>query len=223
MKQKQIKYCDLELKDLNDEKGIVAFYFASFNTKDADGDVIMPTAFEKTFSESKARIKHFRNHNSNEVPGTVIELGTDKKGAYAVSKLALKTAVGKDTYEQYKAGIINEHSFGYQTIKFDKSESGRTLKELKLHEVSSLTHWGMNENTPTLSVKSIEEIQAHMEKLNIMLSSAELSEEKAKGIIAEYDKLSEIILTLKSKPVIEEIIPPAIDWGYLVKNFSVSK
>ncbi|HKZ36392.1 MAG TPA: hypothetical protein VJ184_02000, partial [Chryseolinea sp.] len=60
MKQIGYKYCDIELKDLNEEKGIVAFYFSPFGITDVDNDETISTTFDKTFSESKGRVKHFR-------------------------------------------------------------------------------------------------------------------------------------------------------------------
>lgn len=222
MKQKDIKFCDLELKDMDKEKGVVAFYFSSFNTKDSDGDIIVPGAFNKTFSESKARVKHFRNHQTNEVPGTIIELGTDTKGAFAVSKLALKTVVGLDTYEQYKEGIITEHSFGFEAIKSENlKDGGRTIKEIKLWEVSSLTHWGSNQNTPTMSVKSIDDIQSYMSKLTLLLRDSKISSEKAVEILAQYDLLSREILTLKQANSPAEKTVSPINYEYLVNNFSL--
>lgn len=222
MKQKDTKYCDFELKDIDEVKGIVAFYFSSFNTKDSDNDIIMPGAFSKTFSESKARVKHFRNHNPNEVPGTITELGVDEKGAFAVSKLALKTKVGLDTYEQYKEGIITEHSFGFEAIKAEPiGDGGRTIKEVKLWEVSSLTHWGSNENTPSMYVKSIDDIKSYMSKLTALLTTTKVSDEKAAEIIHEYEALGKVILTLKKAPLAVEKPVSAIDYDYLVNNFSL--
>lgn len=205
MKQKDIKYCDIELKDLNEEKGIVAFYFSAFDTVDSYGDVVVKGAFDKTFSESKSRIKHFRNHDIKEVVGSIMELGTDNRGAYAVSQLALKTVVGKDTYEQYKAGIITEHSFGYQTIKADKREDGgRTLKEVKLLEVSSLTHWGANELTPVIGLKSLDSVVEYMQKLNLLLTHGNISDEKAVQIISEYKNLEKTVSEIQKKTAKKE-------------------
>ena len=36
--EKAFKHCSLELKDIEEEKGIVSFYFSAFGNKDSDGD-----------------------------------------------------------------------------------------------------------------------------------------------------------------------------------------
>ncbi len=214
------KSCDLEIKDLSEDKGIVAFYFSTFNIPDNEKDETTPTTFDKTFSESKERIKHFRNHKKDEVPGRIIELGKDTVGAYAISQLAIKTDVGRDTFEQYKAGIITEHSFGFNAIRPEaKSGGGRILKEVKLHEVSSLTAWGSNGMTPPLYIKSLEDATEYLARINKLLTSGSISKSLGEKFEAEYKSLNENIekvrLELKSKDQSK-----AIDFSYLVKNLS---
>ena len=218
MKQIGYKYCDIELKDLNEEKGIVAFYFSPFGISDIDNDETMSTTFDKTFSESKGRVKHFRNHDKKEVPGTIIELGKDSKGAYAVSQLALKTITGRDTFEQYKAGVITEHSYGFEEVKADRKEKGgRILKEVKLWEVSSLTHWGANQDTHTISMKSYEDIADQMKKINDLLTKGNPSDELGEKLMKEYKSLSEII-EKKQREQKEKEKPKTFDWAHIVNN-----
>lgn len=205
MNTKSVKFCDIELKDLDHSSGKVAFYFSPFNTPDADMDEAEEKAFDKTFSENKARVKHLRNHITAEAPGKIIELSKDSKGAFAVSQLALKTSVGADTFEQYKAGIITEHSYGFDVIRAEKkSTGGRIFKEVRLWEVSSLTHWGCSQHTPTMYVKSIDEIESYIKKLNKLLTSSTISDEKAATILEQYKELNETMISLK-----EQIAPPA--------------
>lgn len=219
MREIKHKYCSLELKDLNDKKGIVSFYFSPFNTPDSDLDEAATTAFDKTFSESKSRIKHFRNHDKNEVPGRIIELGKDSIGAYAVSELAIKTLIGGDVYEQYKSGIITEHSYGFEIIKSDaKPTGGKIFKELKLHEVSSLTHWGASEFTSVRSVKSFEECADYLSKINDLLTKGKVSDELGEKFLAEYKSLSEIMAKFEKKQK-EELKPKGLNFDYLVNNF----
>lgn len=216
----EIKSCGLELKDLSESKGVVAFYFSPFNTPDAAKDEATPTAFDKTFSESKHRVKHFRNHEKKEVPGVIIELGKDVNGAYAISQLAIKTEVGRDTFEQYKAGIITEHSYGFKAIRAEaKSMGGRVLKEVKLHEVSSLTAWGCSEHTPIISVKSLEDAVDYLSKVNKLLTHGNISKSLGDKFEAEYKALNENINRIKLELKSAES-PKKIDLGYLVKNFA---
>ena len=148
------KHLGIELKDL-DDKGQVAFYFSKFDVKDSDGDIVVKGAFQKT-SQSLKRIKFFYNHNLYQVPGRLKEINEDDTGGWAVADLALKTNLGKDVYEQYKAGIITEHSYGYDVINStqDKEKEAQIIKEVKLYELSALTAWGANEFTDPIYVKS---------------------------------------------------------------------
>jgi len=201
MKEVTYKHNDLKLKGFDDKQGIVEFYFASFNTLDSDGDIITENAYKKTLEESRenthrSRIKHFKNHNPEIAIGVVKEFYTDDKGVIAVSQL-VKTQAGKDALIEYEMGIITEHSQGFQIIqeKFDDMTGANMITEIKLWEVSSLTHWGANKNTPTVDVKSEKDILSLMRKMNHLLSNSNISDERGEELLKAYDALG---VTLKS-------------------------
>jgi HK97 family phage prohead protease len=161
-----------EVKDL-DDKGLVKFYFSIFSNIDLDNDITEPGAFAKTISDwkssNKKRIRHFKNHRWDQTPGVLQDLYEDEKGGVAVSRLILGTQLGKETYEEYKAGAITEHSFGYDIIEsfFEETENGKIqhLKQLKLEEVSSLNSWGANAMTDVIDMKNKDQIMKLLEKL----------------------------------------------------------
>lgn len=203
------KTCDLSLKSFDDKQGIVEFYFASFNTLDSDGDIITPEAYKATLDKDnshRSRIKHFKNHNPEQVVGVVKEFYTDDKGVIAVSQLA-KTQIGRDTLIEYESGIITEHSQGFQIIQEEKDnmEGANIIKEIKLWEVSSLTHWGANKNTPTLGVKSEKDILSLMQKMNHILHRTNISDERGEELLKAYNELGETLksLTKPSKDTLE--------------------
>lgn len=152
-----------EIRDV-DPNGTVVFYASIFNNKDLGGDIILHGAFKKTIRENFKNIRHFKHHDSWKMPGVIQELSEDQTGLLVKSKLILNTAIGNETYEEYKAmmeaGKSLDHSIGYNSIKFDidNTREERTLKELKLFEVSTLTAWGMNPLAQTVNVKSLENI-----------------------------------------------------------------
>lgn len=166
------KTISADVKDI-DEKGMVKFYFSIFGNIDSDGDITEKGAFAKTIADwknsNKKRIRHFKNHRWDQTPGVLQDLFEDEKGGIAISKLILGTQLGKETHEEYKAGAITEHSFGYDIIEseFEETEGGKIqhLKQLKLEEVSSLTAWGANEMTDTLDVKNEDQVIKILEKL----------------------------------------------------------
>jgi len=210
------KSISAEVKDL-DEKGMVKFYFAFFGNVDSDGDITEKGAFSKTIADwknsNKKRIRHFKNHRWDQTPGVLQDLFEDEKGGVAVSKLILGTQLGKETYEEYKAGAITEHSFGYDIIEseFEEVEGGKIqhLKQLKLEEVTSLNSWGANPLTEVLDVKTLKEDQiiAILEKLE-SLKKGDFSDEyfeKLEIKIAAVQKYLESLREPKSFTLSEPV------------------
>ena len=197
---KNFKSCGLELKDADTVKGIVSFYFSAFDNKDSDGDIMRKGAFTKSIKENLPRIKHFKNHDPHLAVGRILELHEDSKGAYAVSQMS-KSTLGKDTLIEYQEGIITEHSHGFQTVKekFDTSLDANVISEVKLWEVSSLTAWGANMNTPVTGLKSLEDVEVMFKSLEKILKSSTISEERGVELQKSYDQLGNLIKSL-SKP-----------------------
>jgi len=206
MKEITYKQNDLTLKNFDSKEGLVEFYFASFNTLDSDGDIITESAYKKTLEESvnnthKSRIKHFKNHNPEQCCGVIKNFYTDDKGVVAVSQIA-KTQLGVDTLIEYEAGIITEHSQGFQIVKeeYDDMEGVNVIKEIKLWEVSSLTHWGANKNTPVVGIKSEKDILSLMTKMNHILRNTSISDERGEELLKAYDELGATLKSLQ-KPL----------------------
>ena len=126
-RQPLYKSCLTQVKDI-DEKGIVVFHASMFDTPDRVKDIVDPGAYTKTISENFREIQHYKNHDSTLMPGVLNELTEDSLGLKAVSQLMLKTQLGLETYEQYKAmaaaGKSMGHSIGYATVRQMKSRDG---------------------------------------------------------------------------------------------------
>jgi HK97 family phage prohead protease len=213
---KQYKPSSLELKDFDQKAGLVTFYFAAFGNRDSDGDVIEQGAYKKTILENKARIKHFKNHNSNEVPGVIQRIEEDTKGAFVTSQIA-KTRLGIDTLIEYEAGIITEHSQGFNTIieEFDAMDGVNRIKEVRLWEVSSLTHWGSNENTPVVDIKSLKDPIKLFESLNYILHKSNISDERGAKLNELYEELGKSIKSLDWPSKDTETLKPIIETDLL--------
>ncbi len=184
------------IKDI-DEKGQVKFYYYSFGNVDSDKDIIDKGAGLKSIQENFNRVKHLKNHNINMSPGKVVELGEDDKGGWMISKLNLNTTMGKDTYEEYKAGQITEHSVRLDVIKEDvDNENGiRIIKEMRIWEGSSLLAWGANEQTPAMSLKSMEDIYVYLSKLK-RLRKGDFSDEYFINLEQEIEQVQKHINTI---------------------------
>lgn len=195
---KQVKVLQAKIEDVDTKKGLIKAYFNAFGNVDYDRDMIQLGAHKKTIKErgpgGTKQIKHFKQHDSWQVPGVLVEMGEDSFGGYFVSKLA-PTTLGKDTLIEYEAGIITEHSFGFEIIKSEMIEdlsqgNYQLITETKIWEVSSLTAWGANPNTPTVSVKNNIQLFEQMEKI---LKLGNLSDETLKQAEQLYKTLRAVI------------------------------
>lgn len=147
------------IKDIDSKQGIVTGYFSVFGNVDADGDMIMPGAFTKTLKENgpdgKNRIMHLWQHDKSEPIAKPHVLKEDATGLYFESKL-VGTSKGADALKLYEAGIINEHSIGFNTIKEQKADTHNQIDEIRLWEGSSVT-WGANDLTRSTGIKAFKD------------------------------------------------------------------
>lgn len=163
MKNRMILYkaCLSLVKDI-DETGMVSFYASVFNTPDRVKDVVDKGSFTKTISENYKDIQHYKNHIVGPIPGIIRELSQDDYGLLTKSKLILGTQLGRETYEEYKAYAEAQksmgHSFGYSVVREKSEPDGYNhLKELMLHEISSLTVRAAHPDALTVDIKSFED------------------------------------------------------------------
>lgn len=153
-----------------DQKGRVLIAVNAFSNEDSDGDISAPGSFKKTLKENFDRVRWFLNHDVTILLGVPIKGMEDSQHLKMEAQFNLEKQVARDTYEDYKLyasyGKSLEHSVGLQPIKYtiDQQKNVRTITEWKLWEFSTLTHWGANENTPLLGIKSLMESDPEMVK-----------------------------------------------------------
>ena len=143
------------LKDVDLKKRIVTGYLSNFGNKDSDNDIIEKGAFTKTLTERKEQIFFLNQHNWQQPHGKFAVLQEDSKGLYFESEPLIDTSYSSDALKLYEAGIMKEHSIGFNTIKSEDEKSGvRLIKEVKLYEGSNVT-LGANSETPFTGFKSL--------------------------------------------------------------------
>lgn len=145
-----------EIKDIDTTKRVVTGYLSAFGNEDSYGDTIEKGAFTKSINDRKEKIYFLNQHNWSQPHGKFKVLMEDNKGLYFESEPLVNTSYSNDLLKLYDAGIINEHSIGFQTIKSEWSKDGdtRVLKEIKLYEGSNVTR-GANPETPFTGLKSL--------------------------------------------------------------------
>lgn len=164
----QVKSYGAKIKDIDEAKGMVVFYANAFDNVDGDGDISAKGAFTKTLQENRNRIKWLKDHNPTQQIGVPLLDGSkeDNFGLLTVGQLNLKKEIGRDTFEDYKLnaehGRTLEHSIGFEIIKSHNEEKSagkevRIITEYKLWEISTLSAWGANENTPMVDAKGLDE------------------------------------------------------------------
>lgn len=165
------------IKDMDAKKGIVTGYAAHFGSIDADGDIIMPGAFNKSVKEqgpesTQPRIKHLLNHKKDQPLGNPIILKEDATGLYYESQVG-SHALGQDFLKMVESNLITEHSIGFATVRSSQSKEmdANLLHELKLWEFSSLTAWGANQNTPLMGMKDAKSVETRIGNLIKALSN----------------------------------------------------
>jgi len=226
----------LIIKDIDDKQGIVSFYFANFGSRDSDNDVIMEGAYTKTIKENRDRIKHIKNHDINKPVGLIKNLYIDTIGAIAESQMS-KSTDGRDALIMYSEGIITEHSQGFVTMKerFNDMEGFNEILEVQLWEVSTLTGWGANSNTPVLGIKSISNDVELKKAINLLkgldnvLRKSKISDEKGAELNTIYNQLGETLESLKkdSEPLQNntqkngEPNQKGLNWEYINNNFKL--
>ena len=166
-----------EIKDLDLKKRVVMGYLSAFDNKDLTGDVIIKGAFSKSLSERKDQIFFLNQHNWDQPHGKFNLLQEDAKGLYFESMPLVDTTYSSDLLKLYEAGIINEHSIGYTTVKDEVKSDHRLLKELKLYEGSNVT-LGANPETPFMGMKAgTKRASDQVKRILKMLRSGDLTDD----------------------------------------------
>ena len=156
------------VKDIDYKNRVVTGYLSSFGNKDHDQDIIEKGAFTKTINERKDQIFFLNQHDWKQPLGKFNLLMEDEKGLYFESTPMLDTSYSSDLLKLYEAGIVKEHSIGFQTVKghYDNDREAYIMKEVKLFEGSAVT-LGANSETPFTGFKSMtmEEVQDEIKKI----------------------------------------------------------
>jgi len=162
---------DMSVKDVDLPSRTVQAYVSSWDD-DAIGDRFLPGAWKKSIKErgpkAKNRIWVLKDHDITQQVAKPTEITEDGSGLLFTFRIP-ETTLGNDVLTLYREGYITEHSVGFDLVKGKYAENelgGFDYKEAVLWEGSSVA-WGMNEHTPTLSVRSLttESVAAHVSKI----------------------------------------------------------
>lgn len=163
MSMYQVKSIDADVKDVDAGARVVTGYFSTFGSVDSDRDMITRGAFAKSLQENgpgseRSRIVHLYQHDVNMLLGKPRVLQEDERGLYFETEI-VRTSYGEDVLKLYEAGVINEHSIGFQVVKSQPKGDYTEINEVRLFEGSTVT-FGANSDTPFTGMKAISDEQA---------------------------------------------------------------
>lgn len=184
--------------DSDMKQGIVSGYFAMFGNKDLDGDVIEPGAFSKTVMErgpqGKQLIKYLLDHDKNKVVAKITNLYEDEKGLRYEAKIG-SHAAGQDFQKMIESELINQHSFGFRTIKeqYDADSKANLIKEVMMYEGSAVQFLGANPETTFIDLKSEQDAFNYLERLEKFVKTSDATDETLEKLENQLKSLLDIL------------------------------
>jgi HK97 family phage prohead protease len=158
----------LEATEVNEDGFARSFtgYAAVFNSPSEPlpfVETIAPGAFKRSLNSGK-EIRAFVNHNTDAPLATTkngsLQLAEDERGL-RVSMTLPDTTAGRDLSVLLRDGVVHSMSFGFTVPKagdsWSSDGSARTLKEVRLHEVSVVTGFPAYAATEGATVRSTDE------------------------------------------------------------------
>lgn len=160
MKGINFKQSSLDLKDLDEKKGVVVAYANAYDYKDSDGDISAKGSFDKTVPENYKRIRVLKDHDPTKMIGVPLNIDTkDSYGLLTTTKFNMQKELSRDMFTDVKLmhenGLNAELSIGYQVIQRDKKNKN-IITEYKLMEYSFLSNWAANELATVQDIKGIQ-------------------------------------------------------------------
>jgi HK97 family phage prohead protease len=172
-------------------------------------ETIARGAFKKTL-RARNDIKFLWNHDAGEILGSTraktLKLYEDERGL-RVEGILPNTSRGRDVAELLRRGDIDSMSFGFSVVRDDWSSDGsqRTLKDVRLHEVSLVAWPAYTATTGTVAVRALDAVAQRTGIDADALADALLKVEDGQSITAEESEmLSRVIGELAPKPESEE-------------------
>ena len=191
----KFKQQSIEVKDLDDSKGIVVAYANAYDYKDSDGDISAKGSFDKTVNENYKRIRVLKDHNPRVSLGVPLNIDVkDSYGLLTTTKFNLSKEVSRDMFSDIKLmtenGLNAELSIGYNVLNRD-AKNKSIITEYKLMEYSFLTSWGANQLSTVQDVKSIK---GHYGILELIEKSYNLDYSDAR-----LKQIEQLLITLTDK------------------------
>lgn len=185
-------------QDADLKQGIVSGYFAIFSNRDLDGDIIEKGAFTKTIQErgpnGKGLIKYLLDHDRYKAVAKITSLEEDSKGLRYTAKIGTHS-LGQDFMKMIESELINQHSFGFGTIKeiYDSQAKANRIKEVMMHEGSAIQFLGANPETTYIDLKSDKDAFSYLDRLEKFIRTTDCTDETIITLETRLKSLSDLL------------------------------
>lgn len=179
-------------------------------------------AFNRSLKQARNDIKLLWNHDTSSVLGSTragtLKLVEDERGLKVMATLP-NTTQGRDAAVLLKRGDVDSMSFGFSVPaggdSWNEDGSERTLKSVRLHEVSIVAFPAYSSTAGTTSVRGLDKVAERAAVSADDLADAMLTLEEGKDLSPEAaDLLRAVINELAPAPT-AEVIEDQGDMGML--------
>jgi uncharacterized protein len=163
---------------------------------------IAPGAFLRSL-KTRNEIKLLWNHDTGEILGSkragTLRLVEDDRGLRVSADLP-NTSTGRDAAELLRRGDVDAMSFGFSVPKggdeWNENGTERTLREVKLHEVSIVAFPAYTATAGTTSVRALDAVAQRADVDGDALADALLKLENGEEISADDKSLLARVLDI---------------------------
>jgi len=152
-----------EIKVIDDAEGVIEAFVNTMGTKDKDGDIIEPSAFDNSI-KNNLPIPFLMGHDHGQLVGKVIDaqpiqVSDDVWRLGATIKMNMNTQAGRDAFSNISGEFIKEYSVGFNIPDSGVTQEGRgntsirRIAELDWVETSGVVR-GASPDTATISAKT---------------------------------------------------------------------
>ena len=168
---------------------------------------IAPGAFKRSI-EARNDIKMLWNHDTSMVLGSTragtMRLYEDERGL-KVSATLPNTTAGRDAAELLRRGDVDSMSFGFSVPsggdEWSADGSERTLKSVRLHEVSIVAFPAYSGTAGTTSVRGLDNVAKRAEVDAEVLADVWMKVEEGENLTEEEGRLlNQVVDSLTAKP-----------------------
>lgn len=208
----RVNTVDFEIRETQDGMFFEG-YAAVFNSPSEPlpfTERIAPGAFIRSL-KSRNDVKILWNHDAGSVLGSTragtLKLTEDDRGLRVEASLP-NTTVGRDAAELLKRGDIDSMSFGFSVPRggddWNADGSERTLREIRLHEVSIVAFPAYTATAGTTTVRGLDKVAERASVDADSLADAILKIEQGEDITADdRNLLSQVLDELGPDEIIE--------------------